>query len=377
MAKQKKRDWGQIWKFRGKWTARWWEFGRLRQKAFAGPKDVAVRFLALKRVEIEKAGPDGTRPIESIRFDQFAARYEEVFAGEKAQATLIREAITLKNVIKPFFGRMKMDKIARADVEAFLTRRVAKDGVAPGTRNRNLTILSRLFKKAMALNHCRTNPCAGIGRTRETLIDVVYLDLDGQQRLVDTCTSPLKELVALLFDCGLRLGEAFRLEWRDVDWQRQTVTVRVSKSKRPRTVPFTKRGAVALKGALVRRGDGGPDMPDRAFWDLSEPKKTGELNMRTWMTKAWNAARAAAGIPTFRLHDCRHCWAATLLRAGVPPNDLAALGGWGSLAMVSRYARHVPQNAGDLAREKLNALLNRPAAPVEQPTATAPEAHAG
>lgn len=282
-----------------------------------------------------------------------------------------------RNVIKPFFGKMTMDKIARADIEAFLTRRAAKDGIAAGTRNRNLTILSRLFKKAAALNHCRTNPCAGIGRVRETLKDVVYLDLDAQQKLVDTCPPPLKDLVAVLLDCGLRLGEAFRLEWCDVDWQRQTVTVRVSKTKRPRTVPFTKRGAVALKAALTRRGDGGPRIPDRVFWDLSEPKKTGELNMRTWMTAAWNRARKGAGLPTFRLHDCRHCWAATLLRAGVPPNDLAALGGWGSLAMVSRYARHVPQNAGDLAREKLNALLDRRATPTEQPAATTQESHVG
>lgn len=376
MAKQKRSDWGQIWKFRGKWTARWWEFGKLRQKSFVGPKDVAVRFLALKRAELERIGPDGMRPIDVVKFEVLADRYEEIFAGEKAKATLVREGTTLKNVIAPFFGKMTVDKIARADVEAFLTSRAAKDGISAGTRNRNLTILSRLFKKAVALNHCRTNPCAGIGRVRETLKDVVYLDLDGQQKLVDACAPPLRELVGLLFDCGLRLGEALRLEWGDVDWQRQTVTVRVSKTKRPRTVPFTKRGAAALKGALARRGDGGPDVPDRVFWDLSEPKKTGELNLRTLMTAAWNRARKAAGHPTFRLHDCRHCWAATMLRAGVPPNDLASLGGWGSLAMVSRYGRHVPGNAGDLARERLSALLERPAATTE-PVATTPEAHAG
>jgi len=32
--------------------------------------------------------------------------------------------------------------------------------------------------------------------------------------------------------------------------------------------------------------------------------------------------------------------------------------GWGSLAMVSPYGRHVPQNAGDLARETINAMLS-------------------
>ena len=78
----KKRSWGQIMKVRGKWTARWWEGGKLRQKSFAGPKDMADRFLALRRIEIERQETAGERPLEPIRFDAFIARYEEVFAGD-------------------------------------------------------------------------------------------------------------------------------------------------------------------------------------------------------------------------------------------------------------------------------------------------------
>lgn len=354
MAKQKKRDWGQVWKFRGKWTARWWEGGKLRQKSFAGAKSVAERFLALKRVELEKAEADGLRPLEPMRSADFLDRYEELFTGEKMPSTIVRETSTLKPARK-FFGRMMLDKIRRADIEAFLTKRTAKDKIAPATRNRLLSALSSLFAKAVALNHCRLNPCAGVKMVRETKKDVPYLDLDEQQALVDACAPSLRDLVAVLLDCGLRLGEALRLELRDIDWTRQTLAVRIAKSKRPRTVPFTQRGKAALRSAVARRGE--PRVPDRLFWDMYEPRKAGELGLRTKWRKAWNKARKAVGHPSFRLHDCRHVWASTMLRAGVPPNDLARLGGWGSLSMLDRYAMHVPQNAADMARQRLQAHL--------------------
>jgi integrase len=52
---------------------------------------------------------------------------------------------------------------------------------------------------------------------------------------------------------------------------------------------------------------------------------------------------ADAGIPDPRprLHDARHHWAIFMLRAGVQPQVIAKVGGWGSLSMLNdRYGKH-------------------------------------
>ncbi len=60
---------------------------------------------------------------------------------------------------------------------------------------------------------------------------------------------------------------------------------------------------------------------------------------------------------TLRIHDLRHIWAVTCVRAGVSPIELRQLGGWKSLHMVLRYSRHVPENTPDLARTRLEAFV--------------------
>ncbi len=358
----KKRGWGQVWKFRGKWTVRWWEGGKLRQKSFTGAKAVAERFLALQQTEVEKREVAGDRPLEPIRFDQLLDRYREIFAGEKKESTLIRDEAQLRTAALPHFRRMQMDRIRRADVERFLSLRVARRRIGPGTRNRLLSMLSTFFRKANALNHARVNPCRGIKRTKEELRPVPFLDLDDQVRVASVCPEPLRWLVLVLLDLGLRLGEALALEWRDVDWKRQVVTIRKSKNKKPRTVPFTERGAAALREAQKRWRAAGPRVPNRIFLELSAPTKTGELCLRTGPRKRWLKARKAAGFPSLRIHDLRHIWASTMMEAGTRPNALMELGGWSSLEMVMRYARHVSENVADIARARMQAYLESAAA---------------
>jgi integrase len=67
------------------------------------------------------------------------------------------------------------------------------------------------------------------------------------------------------------------------------------------------------------------------------------LNPTGVVRYAWHSAVKVAGIapPQPRAHDARHAWAVAVLRAGVPPEAVAKLGGWADAGMVyRRYGRH-------------------------------------
>ena len=53
----------------------------------------------------------------------------------------------------------------------------------------------------------------------------------------------------MLLDTGMRLGEALRIRWSDVDFDRRVIVVRRSKNYTSREVPFTSRGQAALVAA--------------------------------------------------------------------------------------------------------------------------------
>ena len=354
-----RRSFGQILKGRrkGTWNVRWHERGRLRQKTIAGSKSLADGFLARTQSKLGEEEVLGVRPVSPKRFEALVSQYEDLFHGEKAPATVIREAQYVRSKMLPTFKGMRIDRIGRADIERFLIKRTTKDRISATTRNKMVSMLSRLFQKAQALDHCRRNPVAGIRRQREPLLPVPFVALDTQSLLIVQTPESMRSLVTLLLDTGLRLGEALRLEWRDVDFGRSVVTVRRSKNKTGREVPFTTRGRESLRVARTRHDDSDLRVPDLVFPELVEYAVTGESRLKTMARRAWTRARKRAGLPHLRLHDLRHVWAVTCVRAGVSLSELRELGGWKSLHMVLRYSRHVPENTPDRARIRLEAFV--------------------
>ncbi len=360
MARRKHRGWGRIVKWKGRWCARWTEDGRLRQKSFRGSKALAQRFLAQKQVELEEREATGGQRITRIRFKALFDQYEAIFKGQKALSTIIHEERYMRSKGLPFFEKRWVDEIARADVERWLMERVNKDKISGATRSRLLTIMSAFMRQAAALGHARANPCTGIRRQKETLKPVPYLDVAAQARVIAATSGKLRTLVTILLDVGLRLGEALRVEWADVDFGRQIIIVRRSKNYLSREVPFTSRGKAALESRRAEAG-GRPD-PEAVVFDMSWIDPTGNPKLHSQYRREWLKARKRAGQPKLTLHDLRHVFAVTAARAGVQLGELRELLGHKSLVMTLRYSRHCPANTPERARARIEAFLSAPQA---------------
>jgi integrase len=362
-SEDRRREFGTVSKRGKSFVARWTEpNGKRRDKRFPSLA-LAHRHLDLKATEFLRAQILGVEPVESITFDALLGKYASIFRGLKSASVLKREEAFLKAKALPRFKGRAVETITRAEVERFLTLRSEAEGAGPATRNRTLSMLSAMFKRAVRLGHARENPCAGIERARETVREPVFLTLADQDRVIAECPVPLRWAVAVLLDTGLRTGEALRLAWADYNPERGTLTVRESKNKTPRTVPVTARGRAALDAHRATGGGGGP--ASLIFADLTGYRPSGEPQFNGEAWGEWKKARKRAKLPGLRIHDLRHSFAATAARAGVPLTDLQRLLGHKTMTMTMRYAGHAPANAGDLARERLEAL-NGITAPVAE-----------
>lgn len=102
----------------------------------------------------------------------------------------------------------------------------------------------------------------------------------------------------------------------------------------PRGVPLHREFVAELAnlahrdGEVFRRPDGAPYERPRGDYDRS-----GGSAIKT----AFKAALRRAGIKNFRVHDCIHCWATWYHAAHHDLIALQRLGGWRTLAMVTRY----------------------------------------
>lgn len=354
----RRRDFGSVYQRGRVWYARWTERGRLHSKAIGLTKSLAERFLATKRADLDRAEALGVRPVQHILFEDLLEDYPRLFSGQKSATTIKRDLQQLRARALRDFRGIRVEEIRQEDIERFLTKYVERGGLKPASRNRMLSLLSGLFRRAVRLNHMRDNPCRGIPRVQEALKDVLVLTAEDQARLVSCLKGALRNAAQLTLDTGLRLGELLRLDWQDIDFERGTLTVRVSKNKTPRTIPFGARGREALTAQRELRGDSPARVPDCIFTSLiSISSRTGEPDFTGQVRHEWNLGRKQAGFPALRWHDLRHVFAVTAVRAGVPFGDLRNLLGHKSLVMVMRYARHSPVGFEREARDRMDRYL--------------------
>jgi integrase len=160
-------------------------------------------------------------------------------------------------------------------------------------------------------------------------------------------TDHLTPIVLLALNTGLRRGELLQLEWRDVELDRATLTVRgdVAKSRESRVVPLNSEAIATLKAwQPAEDADRVVSIQHRRRHarGLVFPGEDGER--MGGLKTAFLGILRAAKVDRFRFHDLRHSFASKLVMAGVDLNTVRELLGHADLKMTLRYAHLAPEH---------------------------------
>ena len=251
----------------------------------------------------------------------------------------------------------KVADVTKADVER--VKVLMRD--TPGAANKVIGVLSRLFSYAEDLGWraSGTNPCRGVRKNPEKKIER-FLTADERQRLEAALTAAASTGIKrkghvdatavacfrLLLWTGMRLGEGLDLRWRHVDVEHKRLVLDDSKEKNRAKVVHLPAPAVALLEGLAPE----EPAPDDLVFATSEGKRLSRMQRR------WQAIRDAAGLPKFRIHDCRHAWASSAVMSGVPLHVVGRALGHASPSTTNRYA-HLAENVVAAAVEKVGAVI--------------------
>jgi integrase len=146
---------------------------------------------------------------------------------------------------------------------------------------------------------------------------------------------------------GVRQGELLRLEWKDIDFDKKTLTVLISKNTKRRSVHLPDPAIAALKEL---RRDGVVSLKQVFVDDDGEPAD------KFYLTFRWRKVRTAAGLTDFRWHDLRHSCASYLAQNGASLVEIGAVLGHSSPSITAKYAHLVAGKAvtgADKLAEKL------------------------
>ena len=317
-----------IGRFRGGLCVYWWRDGkRIRHQLKARtPKDAEAEAVEVYRKENYKAQPVG------LTVSEIWATYVADL-GDKPTATTM--GYTGKAVL-PFFGAYTPQSITKE-----LCREYARERATAGKKQG--TIWTELGHLASALSfgsktRMVEGPAPHIWRPAKPETDKRILDHSEIRRLIDAAHAPhIRLALILLFGTGARVGAILDLEWKRVDFDQNTINLRVDDSvtrKGRAIVPMNKGTRAALSVAR-----------DAALSDFVVEHAGGRINN---IRKGVYNAVERAGLGRVTIHEFRHTAAVHMLGAGIPLEKVSQVLGHSNTAITYKtYARFLPEQMND------------------------------
>jgi integrase len=303
---------------------------------------------AAKQGKLSASSEDFAR----LLFEDAAAKYLAGRLPELAESSQQKERQLLVKPKQRFRGRRLRD-ITGDDVLGYRQSRTA-GGVGPAIINMEVGVIRRILQRAKRWSVIADD----IRPLKEPRSIGQALSYEQKVRLLRAADSNPEwqnaRLAMTLALCTTMRGvEIKNLHWQDVDFLRNSFTVRRSKTDAGlRSIPMNDdaRAAVLELWERAKAFDG--TRPEHFLFPACEHGHIDpEHSQKSWRT-AWRKLTKAAGIKGFRFHDCRHHAITELAESQASDATIMALSGHVSRKMLEHYS-HVRQEA---KREAVNVL---------------------
>ena len=172
----------------------------------------------------------------AVKFEELAEEWFTEYAALNLRHTTFEQMKKLTKRVYPAIGHLRIDKITPRQIQAFLNS-MARDGanvrtgkpLSPKTIQHYLELISDIFGYAIKMDIVSDNPCSKVtipkGEVKEKQI---YSQEEMALLLTKMDGEPLKykAFFYLMAYSGFRRGEMLGLEWKDIDFEHNVISVR-------------------------------------------------------------------------------------------------------------------------------------------------------
>lgn len=320
----------------------------------------------------------------AIKFQELAEEWFENYARLALRSTTYERMKQLTHRVYPAIGHLRIDKITARQLQSFVNS-LAKEGanektgkpLAPKTIRHNLSFISDVFSYAVKMDLVSDNPCRKVtipkGEVKEKPI---YSQEEMAQLLTAINGEPTKyrAFFFLIAYSGFRRSEMLGLEWKDIDFGHNIISVRRTSNytakkgvntdttktrKSQRTLKFPQQIMDMLKEYKAEQDDEALRLGDK--WietDRLFVKWNGEpMNNQTpygWLKEFCEKNE----LSFYGIHSFRHFAASALISAGLDVTTVSgALGHCNSGTTLNVYS-HLFQTAQARVAEAMDGAFS-------------------
>lgn len=326
------------------YKVRWREGGHARSLIVHGSAKLAKKIEGKKlTLRAENRHLDVKKEI-NYRVDDLIDLYWKQYGIKKKSAD--REKSIVEG-IRTQLGRMFVREVDGMAVQEWYDNLTDIRELAVNTAERHFHVMHHMMRKASTI----WAKVTGIDRNPADQVEVEHVD-DTRKRYLSEEELPrlmaaldermyrkgtkdinrtnlrLRLLVLIAVGTGMRKGEIFRLEWRDILYNEGLIVVRAKLKKGMiRHVPMSPELAEEIRRYPAVLG------VDRIL-----PPEPDATSGRQRADKSFHEMLDRARIRDFRFHDLRHTYAAWYMMSGGDLYELSKLLGHSNIKMTERYA---------------------------------------
>lgn len=332
-------------------------------------KDCQAKLDALRHRATDGTLGDAKAGRETVA--AFLPRWLDAIEGTIRPSTHYRYRVIVDNHLIPTMGRHKLAELRPEHVVGMLatlrakTKQNAEGDDEAALSPRSVKYAFTTIRKALALavewGSVPRNVAAVVKAPRVPKVEIRPPSAAEVRTLIDAAEasgSRFAPFWTVAAHSGAREGELLGLQWRDVDLDAGTISIRRTlagvkdgapifhEPKTARSRRTVKLGATAMAALRVQRDriafDKATYVEGYAEHGLAFPSRTGTPMSASNLNHRFKEALKRAGLPDrYRVHDLRHAAATAMLQAGIHPKVASERLGHASVSITLDLYSHL------------------------------------
>jgi integrase len=304
------------------------------------------------------------RTVENYFRDWISGKAE---SGRNSEGTLDRYGPVLERFLKHLGDarrRSRLDSVTPLICQEFLRKEKAR-GISAVSANQSIKILRITFNSARRQGLITMNPADAVDLMHEDPDKRMAFTVDQVRSILDVADLEWKGLVMLGFYCGMRIGDAAKLTWGNLDLERGLVIFQAQKTSRRKrgdknTVIDLHRDLLGYFSSLQPGVPAAPVFPSLSGRSVGSESGL-SARFKRLMDKAGVLSPLGASTGSGRVfralsfHSLRHSFVTQLSNAGVAIEVRRELAGHASDAMSLNYT-HVSRTLTTAAINQIPSL---------------------
>jgi len=306
----------------------------------------------LRAAELEAGLKKRAGPAKSMTVDQYLEIWLARIKGTVSERTYETYSWHVRR-LKEVLNKLSMFNLTAFELQEALAE---LKNLKPKTLKGVYGTLRTAMRQAVAWGLLAADPAAGLRAPRVPRQERKVLTQQELQAVLNAASGykyyPVIRLLALT---GMRLGEVLGLKWQDIDFKKETLTVKRAADGRHRKLkPQTK---TASSERMFKLGE----ETMRLLMSLKKEQRivsmkkdalvfscNGRVVREDAIRRTLNYALKKAGLSHIRVHDLRHTAGSLLLDAGYSFPTVAAFLGHSSPATTAAVYAHAVRKSGNV-----------------------------